>query len=414
MEVLESIPRPHSCPALVTSRHRDSHRSRPVPHRVVYSCFNNGHRRQEVLEILDTPTTSVDRHRNPTEHHVTAGRHRHPTEHHDTWPPHSRDEQNISSGHSYSKEQQISHSRSTSADHELPESARLRGEQHIEHRKCGSSHCEVCRPPLTDYRDLRQLPEPVLFVRWEKRGNCHSGATLRKVNYKVNGVGQVIRSVDKSCEGRVKESSQVIRRKVKVKLDTLRRQKVIARRDQDGLYYPAVVQQCSDPRHASVIYDDGTHAHVLTRNVIPTGGAVARPPLTSGDCVLMRVVNLDSDTECYVPAIVQHGPHRQEAHSKFFSVLMYNGQKASTLRSYLVKISKERFELASMYIADQHNENRKDVEDLVYVSSPRFPKKGKTSSRKSADTRCDLSFTCDLPFTCDLYINRDLLTRYDL
>ncbi|XP_012936015.1 uncharacterized protein LOC101846493 [Aplysia californica] len=225
------------------------------------------------------------------------------------------------------------------------------------------------------------------------------------------GVGQVIRSVDKSCEGRVKESSQVIRRKVKVKLDTLRRQKVIARRDQDGLYYPAVVQQCSDPRHASVIYDDGTHAHVLTRNVIPTGGAVARPPLTSGDCVLMRVVNLDSDTECYVPAIVQHGPHRQEAHSKFFSVLMYNGQKASTLRSYLVKISKERFELASMYIADQHNENRKDVEDLVYVSSPRFPKKGKTSSRKSADTRCDLSFTCDLPFTCDLYINRDLLTR---
>ena len=49
----------------------------------------------------------------------------------------------------------------------------------------------------------------------------------------------------------------------------------------------------------------------------------------SGDCVLMRVVNLDNDDECYVPALIQLGPDYDSAKAKFYSVIMYNGQKVS-------------------------------------------------------------------------------------
>lgn len=41
----------------------------------------------------------------------------------------------------------------------------------------------------------------------------------------------------------------------------------------------AVVVKCPDPRHATIVYEYGESADVLTRNIILTGGAVARPQL---------------------------------------------------------------------------------------------------------------------------------------
>ena len=51
----------------------------------------------------------------------------------------------------------------------------------------------------------------------------------------------------------------------------------------------AVVLKCSDPRHARVRYDGGEEAQILTRNVIPVGGAVARPYLyVSGGLIVFK------------------------------------------------------------------------------------------------------------------------------
>ncbi|GFR58513.1 von Willebrand factor A domain-containing protein 3B [Elysia marginata] len=268
-----------------------------------------------------------------------------------------------------------------------------RNEVHIEYRKCKQRECSVCKPVLKNYRSLCDAVDPILFTRWERKTDGNR-TTLAKVNYVVNGLGQVIRNVDRSAEGKVKEGAEVIKSKVRVRLDTLRGQRVIARKDQDGLYYPAVVLKCSDPRHALVRYDGNEEAQILTRNVIPVGGAVARPPLYVGDYVLIRVVYLDTKDECYVPAIIQVEPQRVSASQKFYSVLMYNGQKATTMRKYLVKISKERFELASMYIAEQQNEDREEAQDLLYVSPRASNKRRKTrpdDMRKHQRKRSPLS-----------------------
>ncbi|RUS89184.1 hypothetical protein EGW08_003063, partial [Elysia chlorotica] len=237
------------------------------------------------------------------------------------------------------------------------------------------------------------------------KSDDESPVRSEKGSQDYEGLGQVIRSVDRSVEGKIKEGAEVIKSKVRVRLDRLRGQRVIARKDQDGLYYPAVVLKCSDPRHALVRYDGNEEAQVLTRNVIPVGGAVARPYLYVGDYVLIRVVYLDTKDECYVPAIIQVEPQRASASQKFYSVLMYNGQKATTMRKYLVKISKERFELASMYIAEQQNEDREEAQDLLYVSPRASNKRNKTRpddnrsrsrSRSRSQSRMDNFFDDDV------------------
>lgn len=48
-----------------------------------------------------------------------------------------------------------------------------------------------------------------------------------------------------------------------------------------------------------------------------------------GDYVLVRVINPGTDAECFVPGIVQVLPVRNEDQAKFYTVLMYNGQRVS-------------------------------------------------------------------------------------
>ena len=45
---------------------------------------------------------------------------------------------------------------------------------------------------------------------------------------------------------------------------------------------------------------------------------------------------------------------------KGFIIIFIHFLQATTMRKYLVKISKERFGLASMYIAEQQNEDREE------------------------------------------------------
>ena len=53
-----------------------------------------------------------------------------------------------------------------------------------------------------------------------------------------------------------------------------------------------------------------------------------------GDFVLVRVYNQMKNLECYVPAIVEFLPEDQRHPHKFYSVLMFNGQR---VYSFIIK-----------------------------------------------------------------------------
>ncbi|CAL1540981.1 unnamed protein product [Lymnaea stagnalis] len=162
------------------------------------------------------------------------------------------------------------------------------------------------------------------------------------------------------------ENTESRRKKITMTLTPFKGQRVIARQDKDGLYYPAVVKKAPDLRHAVVEYEDKVTATVFTRYVIPVGGAVARAALYGGDYVLIRVVNLENESECYVPAKILKSDHTCLA-CKCYTVVMYNGQIASTSRKHLVKISKERFDLAFNFLTRQEGENKEEAEEIIYI-----------------------------------------------
>ncbi|CAC5414532.1 unnamed protein product [Mytilus coruscus] len=164
-------------------------------------------------------------------------------------------------------------------------------------------------------------------------------------------------------------------------LDTLKGQSVIARNDKDGFYYPGTVVRCPDPRHADIQFEDKEERTVPTRLVIAMSGAIPVPLLRAGDCVLVRVQYTSDKSDCYVPGIVQVIPVREEASNKFYTVLMFNGQQATTTRNLLMKISKCRFEFAIRYIADIQNVDSKKYEDKVYVT-PRTPRTPRPSDKQ--------------------------------
>ncbi|KAK3099856.1 hypothetical protein FSP39_010823 [Pinctada imbricata] len=171
---------------------------------------------------------------------------------------------------------------------------------------------------------------------------------------------------------------QAVIRKV---LDTLKGQHVIARRDHDGLYYPGVVVRCPDPRHAMVEFAGKEQVLIPTRLVIATSGAVARPHLMMGDCVLVKVINSDVKMECYAPGIVKVTPASETAQAKFYTIVMYNGQEATTLRNHIMKISKSRFEFAIRYIAEIQMQEQERIDENVYVQTPRSTDRQSRKSR---------------------------------
>lgn len=172
---------------------------------------------------------------------------------------------------------------------------------------------------------------------------------------------------------------QIIRRV----LDTLKGHHVIARKDTDGYYYPGVVVKSPDARHALVQFSNKEQKLIPTRMVIASSGAIPRPNLRAGDYVLVRVVNGgNEESECYVPGIVQVPPLRSEAQAKFYTVLMYNGQQATTLRNCLMKISKSRFEFAIRYIAEVQNQDHQKIEEKVYVTPREEKEDSKSRGRK--------------------------------
>ncbi|KAG9492314.1 hypothetical protein GDO78_000694 [Eleutherodactylus coqui] len=146
-----------------------------------------------------------------------------------------------------------------------------------------------------------------------------------------------------------KNETQKMKQKPKrALLDTLRGQKVIARSEIDGFYYPGTVLKSINSKSALVDFWLGENQVVPIRFIIQTGGALPCPTLKVGDCALSKT-GARGGGGSYVPAVVIATP-RMDASDKLYTVLKYDKRKEHCLRRELIKISPSQFAVSCGYI----------------------------------------------------------------
>ncbi|XP_043927748.1 von Willebrand factor A domain-containing protein 3B [Protopterus annectens] len=132
------------------------------------------------------------------------------------------------------------------------------------------------------------------------------------------------------------------------KLDTLKGQRVIARSEIDGFYYPGTVIKSTGSKKALVDFINGNIQITPINFIIPLGGAMPCPPLKVGDFVLART-ETKTETECYMPAVVMATPRKGEI-EKLYTVLKYNNRREHLMRSWMIKINQMKYTFACRYI----------------------------------------------------------------
>ncbi|XP_076215216.1 von Willebrand factor A domain-containing protein 3B [Aptenodytes patagonicus] len=132
-------------------------------------------------------------------------------------------------------------------------------------------------------------------------------------------------------------------------LVTHKSQKVIARSDVTGFYYPGTVIKNISSTCALVDFNSGETWIVPVKFAIPVGGAMPCPYLQVGDYVFART-GTQTGNEYYAPAIVIATPKRVEAGDKLYTVLLFNNRKEHCVRSGLIKISQTKYAFSCRYI----------------------------------------------------------------
>ncbi|XP_059671529.1 von Willebrand factor A domain-containing protein 3B [Gavia stellata] len=130
---------------------------------------------------------------------------------------------------------------------------------------------------------------------------------------------------------------------------THKSQKVIARSEVTGFYYPGTVQRSISSTCALVDFNNGETWIVPVKFTIPVGGAMPCPYLKVGDYVFART-GTETGNEYYAPAIVIATPKRVETGDKLYTVLMFNNRKEHCVRSGLIKISQTKYDFSCRYI----------------------------------------------------------------
>nr|XP_009942202.1 PREDICTED: von Willebrand factor A domain-containing protein 3B [Opisthocomus hoazin] len=126
-------------------------------------------------------------------------------------------------------------------------------------------------------------------------------------------------------------------------------QKVIAKSDVTGFYYPGTITKNISSTCALVDFNNGETSIVPVKFAIPVGGAMPCPYLQVGDYVFART-GTQTGNEYYAPAIVIATPKRVEICDKLYTVLMYNSRKEHCVRSGLIKISQMKYAFSCRYI----------------------------------------------------------------
>ncbi|KAK2517415.1 hypothetical protein Q9233_013158 [Columba guinea] len=130
---------------------------------------------------------------------------------------------------------------------------------------------------------------------------------------------------------------------------THKSQKVIARSDVTGFYYPGTVIKNISSTCTLVDFSNGEARIVPVKFAIPVGGAVPCPHLQVGDHVFARTGTLTGN-EYYAPAIVIATPKRVKMGDKLYTVLLFNNRKEHCVRSGLIKISQMKYAFSCRYI----------------------------------------------------------------
>uniref|UniRef100_A0A8C9ANV6 von Willebrand factor A domain containing 3B n=1 Tax=Prolemur simus TaxID=1328070 RepID=A0A8C9ANV6_PROSS len=157
------------------------------------------------------------------------------------------------------------------------------------------------------------------------------------------------------------------------KPDPLRGQKVIARCDENGFYFPGVVKKCVSSTQALVGFRYGDTKVVSTSFIMPVGGAMPCPLLQVGDYVFAKVVT-PTGFDFYVPAIVIALPNHSVAEEKLYTVLKCNNRREFCLRSALIKISQNKYTLSCSHIKSPPVQEDPNVEKVGMRNSTLLPR----------------------------------------
>ncbi|KAM7078089.1 von Willebrand factor A domain-containing protein 3B isoform 2-T2 [Molossus nigricans] len=152
------------------------------------------------------------------------------------------------------------------------------------------------------------------------------------------------------------------------KLDHLKGQKVIARCDENGFYFPGVVKKCLSPTHALVSFRYGDTKVVPTSFITPVGGAMPCPLLQVGDYVFAKIL-IPNGFDFYVPGIVIALPNPDVVEDKFYTVLKCNNRREFCPRSSLIKISQNKYALSCSNIKSPPIQEDPKVEDVDMKNS---------------------------------------------
>lgn len=169
--------------------------------------------------------------------------------------------------------------------------------------------------------------------------------------------------VSKTMEEQQKIQGAPTKKNKPKKLDPLKGQKVIARCDENGFYFPGVVKKCVSPTHALVGFRYGDTKVVPVSFITPIGGAMPCPLLQVGDYVFAKIV-IPKGFDFYVPAIVIALPNQDVAEDKLYTVLKCNNRREFCPRSALIKISQNKYALSCSHIKSPPIQEDSKVEDM--------------------------------------------------
>ncbi|RLW07769.1 hypothetical protein DV515_00003801 [Chloebia gouldiae] len=217
--------------------------------------------------------------------------------------------------------------------------------QYIQHKETLLEALENLGWPVS-YEDIKLLEDEILTALTYIQQASDLQETVKK-------------EIEKSSEShisnnkkRLEEESGKVKSKTRQKCQifvTHKGQKLIARSDVTGFYYPGTVIKNISSTCVLVDFSNGESCDVPVKFTIPVGGAIPCPYLQVGDYVFARI-GTRAENACYVPAIVIATPERVETGDKLYTVLLFNNRKEHCIRSELIKISQTKYACSCQYI----------------------------------------------------------------
>ncbi|XP_033915842.1 von Willebrand factor A domain-containing protein 3B [Melopsittacus undulatus] len=217
--------------------------------------------------------------------------------------------------------------------------------QYMQHKEALLESLENLGWPIS-YEDVILLEDEVLTALTYKQQASDLQEAAKKETEK-SSESCLSNNKKRLEEGTVKSKSK--KPKKGQVFATHKSQKVIARSDITGFYYPGTVIKNISSTCALVDLSNGETCIVPVKFIIPVGGAMPCPYLQVGDYVFART-GTQTGNEYYVPAIVIATPKNLEMGDKLYTVLMFNNRKEHCVRSRLIKISQMKYAFSCRYI----------------------------------------------------------------